>query len=44
MTLTHTNTNHWADSSGKFYLPDFNPADFQVHHGLSDFAARWCAR
>ena len=37
MTLTHTNTNHWADSSGKFYLPDFNPADFQVHHGLSDF-------
>ena len=37
MTLTHTNTNHWADSSGKFYLPDFNPADFQLHHGLSDF-------
>ena len=37
MTLTHTNTNHWADSSGTFYLPDFNPADFQVHHGLSDF-------
>src|SRR5262245_37716981 len=37
MTLTHTNTNHWADSSGKFYLPDFNPADFRVHGGLSDF-------
>ena len=37
MTLTHTNTNHWADSSGKFYLPDFNAADYQVHHGLSDF-------
>jgi membrane dipeptidase len=37
MTLTHTNSNHWADSSGKFYLPDFNPADYQVHHGLSDF-------
>ena len=37
MTLTHTNTNHWADSSGTFYLPDFNPADFQVHHGLNDF-------
>jgi membrane dipeptidase len=37
MTLTHTNTNHWADSSGKFYLPDFDPAEFQVHHGLSDF-------
>ncbi len=37
MTLTHTNTNHWADSSGTFYLPDFNPADFRVHHGLSEF-------
>ncbi len=37
MTLTHTNTNHWADSSGKFYLPDFDPAEFRVHHGLSDF-------
>jgi len=37
MTLTHTNTNHWADSSGTFYLPDFNPAEFRVHHGLSDF-------
>ena len=37
MTLTHTNTNHWADSSGKFYLPDFNAAEYQVHHGLSDF-------
>ncbi len=37
MTLTHTNTNHWADSSGKFYLPDFNPAEYSVHGGLSDF-------
>ena len=37
MTLTHTNTNHWADSCGRFYLPDFNPADYQVHHGLSEF-------
>ncbi len=37
MTLTHTNTNNWADSCGKFYLPDFNPAEFQVHHGLSEF-------
>ena len=37
MTLTHTNTNHWADSSGKFYLPDFNAADYQAHHGVSDF-------
>ena len=24
MTLTHTNTNHWADSSGAFYEPDFD--------------------
>jgi len=37
MTLTHMNTNHWADSSGKFFLPDFNPADSRVHHGLTDF-------
>ncbi|MGH2668143.1 MAG: dipeptidase, partial [bacterium] len=37
MTLTHTNTNHWADSSGPFYLPDFNPAESRVHQGLSTF-------
>jgi membrane dipeptidase len=37
MTLTHVNTNHWADSSGKFYLPDFDPAEYRVHGGLSDF-------
>jgi membrane dipeptidase len=37
MTLTHTNTNHWADSSGPFYLPDFDPAASRVHGGLSDF-------
>jgi membrane dipeptidase len=37
MTLTHTNTNHWADSSGPFYLPDFDPRAQVVHHGLSDF-------
>jgi len=37
MTLTHTNTNHWADSSGKFFLPDFNPSEYRVHHGLNDF-------
>ncbi|HEU4403031.1 MAG TPA: membrane dipeptidase, partial [Candidatus Polarisedimenticolia bacterium] len=36
MTLTHTNTNHWADSSGAFYRPDFDPADSRVHHGLTD--------
>ena len=37
MTLTHTNTNSWADSSGPFFLPDFNPADSRRHGGLSDF-------
>lgn len=37
MTLTHTNTNHWADSSGPFYEPDFDPRKSAVHNGLSDF-------
>jgi membrane dipeptidase len=37
MTLTHTNTNHWADSSGPFYEPDFDPKKSVVHNGLSDF-------
>ena len=37
MTLTHTNTNHWADSSGAYYLPDFDPKQSRVHGGLSEF-------
>jgi len=37
MTLTHVNTNHWADSSGAFRLPDFDPAASRLHGGLSDF-------
>jgi membrane dipeptidase len=37
MTLTHTNTNHWADSSGAFYEPDFDPKKYAVHGGLSEF-------
>ncbi|MEO7734773.1 MAG: dipeptidase [Kofleriaceae bacterium] len=37
MTLTHTNTNHWADSSGPFYEPDFDPKKSVVHNGLSEF-------
>jgi len=37
MTLTHTNTNHWADSSGAYFLPDFDPKQSRVHGGLSDF-------
>jgi membrane dipeptidase len=32
MTLTHSNTNHWADSSG-----DAAKADIQHHNGLTDF-------
>ncbi|HWO18276.1 MAG TPA: dipeptidase [Kofleriaceae bacterium] len=37
VTLTHTNTNHWADSSGPFYEADFDPKRYAVHGGLSDF-------
>ncbi len=36
LTLTHTNTNNWADSSGPFYMPDFNPAEHRRHGGLND--------
>ncbi len=32
MTLTHSNTNNWADSSG-----DINKPDVQHHNGLTDF-------
>lgn len=32
MTLTHTNTNNWADSSG-----DIDRADVKHHNGLTDF-------
>ncbi|MEN3333926.1 MAG: rane dipeptidase [Blastocatellia bacterium] len=32
MTLTHTNTNDWADSSG-----DINNAEVKHHNGLTDF-------
>ncbi len=37
MTLTHINTNHWADSSGPFFFPDFDPKQSAVHHGLTPF-------
>ena len=37
LTLVHVNTNHWADSSGAPWLPDFDPQGLQVHHGLTDF-------
>jgi membrane dipeptidase len=36
MTLTHTNTNGWADSSGAFWSPDFDPKKYAVHGGLSE--------
>ncbi|HEY7368976.1 MAG TPA: dipeptidase [Thermoanaerobaculia bacterium] len=36
MTLTHTNTNNWADSSGSFWRHDFDPATYRKHGGLSD--------
>ena len=36
MTLTHTNTNHWADSSGSFFGPDlYDPKKPAVHDGLT---------
>jgi membrane dipeptidase len=37
MTLTHFNTNHWADSSGAFFEPDFDPKSAAVHNGLTEF-------
>jgi membrane dipeptidase len=37
MTLTHTNTNDWADSAGSFFSFDFNPTKTAVHNGLTDF-------
>src|SRR6266571_5802819 len=36
MTLTHTNTNNWADSSGSFFRYDFDPKKYAVHGGLTD--------
>ena len=37
MTLTHTNSNHWADSAGNFFAPRFDADSYRLHHGLSDF-------
>jgi membrane dipeptidase len=36
MTLTHTNSNDWADSSGSFWSADFDPAKYRLHEGLTD--------
>jgi membrane dipeptidase len=40
MTLTHTNTNDWADSAGNFFGLDFDPRKTAVHGGLTDFGRR----
>src|SRR5262249_29645637 len=37
MTLTHTNTNGWADSSGSFFTYGFDPKKYAVHNGVTDF-------
>ena len=37
MTLTHFNTNDWADSSGAFFSSGFDPKAYAVHNGLTDF-------
>ena len=37
MTLTHTNTNGWADSSGAFWEPGYDPKKYAKHGGLSAF-------
>jgi membrane dipeptidase len=37
MTLTHTNSNRWADSSGNFFAPRFEPEKARLHQGLNDF-------
>ncbi|HTO85939.1 MAG TPA: membrane dipeptidase [Thermoanaerobaculia bacterium] len=37
MTLTHTNTNAWADSSGSFWSSDFDPKKYVKHDGLTSF-------
>lgn len=37
MTLTHVNTNHWADSSGPLRDPMFDAKKLRVHKGLTPF-------
>ena len=37
MTLTHTNSNHWADSSGSFFGVDpYDPKKTIIHDGLTE--------
>jgi membrane dipeptidase len=37
MTLTHINTNDWADSSGNYMIGEYDPKAAVKHHGLTDF-------
>jgi membrane dipeptidase len=37
MTLTHTNSNDWADSSGSFFTFGFDPKKYAIHGGLTEF-------
>ncbi len=37
MTLTHTGTTAWADSSGRFWEYDWDPKKSATHGGLTDF-------
>jgi membrane dipeptidase len=37
MTLTHTNTNDWADSLGKFTEQPYDPGKYRKHGGLTSF-------
>ena len=37
MTLTHTNTNNWADSLGNFTEANYDPAKWRKHGGLTAF-------
>lgn len=36
VTLTHTNTNDWADSSGNYLVGEYNAKDYVKHGGLTD--------
>ena len=40
MTLTHTNTNNWADSSGPAVDPAAKRKALRVHGGLSDYGTQ----
>jgi membrane dipeptidase len=37
ITLTHVNTNDWADSSGNYMVGEYNAKDYIKHDGLTAF-------